>query len=57
MSLQDNQNIHQSISCKLEFEGEGEGWAEDGCTMLHGTAADTSAGEIQDVSCAGLSAR
>lgn len=59
MSLQDNQNIHQSISCKLEFRLGGAGvlvgWgAEENYTKLHDMAGDTSTEEIQDVSCVGL---
>lgn len=55
MSLEDNQNIYQSISCKLEFGrrvrggavggGGGELELHDGA---HDMVGDTSNGEIQD---------
>lgn len=60
MSLEDNQNIYQSISCKLEFGRRlkgGEAWRSGGAELqngAHDVAGDTSNEEIQDVSCVRL---
>lgn len=39
MSLEDNQNIHQSISCKLEFGRRVRGGEVGGLKELHSGAA------------------
>ena len=53
MSLEDNQNIYQSISCKLEFgrrlKGGEAGRRSGGAQLQNGDAWDE---EIRDVSCA-----